>query len=115
MQRKLEIYEPTVMAGLLLWLFAYRLILRLWVRRRLSVWAIFLLGAGSGLLTAGGEAMYFRLAMGIDPMLILSADLSLDVGLRPGWVVFAVGLAVTVLAAGRDLARRLAPARLRPA
>jgi methionine sulfoxide reductase heme-binding subunit len=94
MQRKLEIYEPTVMAGLLLWLFAYRLVLRFSARRRLPVWAIFLLAAGAGLLTAGGEALYFRLAMGIDPMLILSADLSLDVGLRPGWVVFAVGLAV---------------------
>jgi methionine sulfoxide reductase heme-binding subunit len=115
MQRKLEIYEPTVMAGLLLWLLAYRLVLRLWVRRRLPVWAIFLIGAGSGLLTAAGEALYFRLVMGIDPLLILSADLSLDVGLRPGWVVFAVGLAVTVLAAWRDLAKRQAPARLRPA
>jgi sulfoxide reductase heme-binding subunit YedZ len=115
MQRKLEIYEPTVMAGLLLWLLAYRLVLRLWVRRRLPVWAIFLIGAGSGLLTAAGEALYFRLVMGIDPLLILSADLSLDAGLRPGWVVFAVGLAVAVLAAGRDLARRQAPARLRPA
>jgi sulfoxide reductase heme-binding subunit YedZ len=115
MQRKLEIYEPTVMAGLLLWLFAYRLVLRLWVRRRLPVWAIFLIAAGSGLLTAAGEALYFRLVMGIDPLLILSADLSLDVGLRPGWVVLAVGLAATVLAAGRDLAKRQAPARLRPA
>jgi sulfoxide reductase heme-binding subunit YedZ len=115
MQRKLEVYEPTVMAGLLLWLFAYRLVLRLWARRRLPVWAIFLLGAGSGLFTATGEALYFRLAMGIDPMLILSADLSLDIGLRPGWVVFAVGLAVTALAAGRDLAKRQAPVRLRPA
>jgi methionine sulfoxide reductase heme-binding subunit len=115
MQRKLEIYEPTVMAGLLLWLFAYRLVGRLWVRRRLPVWAIFLLGAGAGLVTALGEAVYFRFVMGIDPMLILSADLSLDVGLRPGWVVFLAGLAVTALAAGRDLARRQAPARLRPA
>jgi methionine sulfoxide reductase heme-binding subunit len=115
MQRKLEIYEPTVMAGLLLWLLAYRLVLRFWARRRLSVWAVFLLGAGSGLLTAGGEAIYFRLAMGIDPLLILAADLTLDVGLRPGWVVFAIGLAVTALAAWRELVRRPAPARLRPA
>jgi sulfoxide reductase heme-binding subunit YedZ len=114
MQRKLEVYEPTVMAGLLLWLFAYRLVLRLWARRRLPVWAIFLLGAGSGLFTATGEALYFRLAMGIDPMLILSANLTLAAGLRPGWAVFAVGMAVAALAAGRDLANRQ-PARLRPA
>jgi sulfoxide reductase heme-binding subunit YedZ len=114
MQRKLEVYEPTVMAGLLLWLLSYRLVLRLSARRRLPVWVIFLLGAGAGLATAGGEALYFRLAMGVDPILILSADLSLAVGLRPGWVVFLVGLAVTALAAARDLAKRQ-PARLRPA
>jgi sulfoxide reductase heme-binding subunit YedZ len=114
MQRKLEVYEPTVMAGLLLWLLSYRLVLRLWARRRLPVWAVFLLGTGAGLATAGGEALYFRLAMGVDPMLILSADLSLAVGLRPGWVVFLVGLAVTALAVARDLAKRQ-PARLRPA
>jgi methionine sulfoxide reductase heme-binding subunit len=115
MQRKLEIYEPTVMAGLLFWLLSYRLVLRLWARRRPPVWAIFLLATIAGLATAVGEAVYFRLAMGVDPLLILSADLSLDVGLRPGWVVLIVGLAVTVLAAGRDLAKRQAPARLRPA
>jgi sulfoxide reductase heme-binding subunit YedZ len=114
MQRKLEVYEPTVMAGLLLWLLSYRLVLRLSARRRLPVWVIFLLGAGAGLATAGGEALYFRLAMGVDPILILSADLSLAVGLRPGWVVFLVGLAVTALAAASDLAKRQ-PARLRPA
>jgi sulfoxide reductase heme-binding subunit YedZ len=114
MQRKLEVYEPTVMAGLLLWLLSYRLVLRLWARRRLPVWAVFLLGTCAGLATAGGEALYFRLAMGVDPMLILSADLSLAVGLRPGWLVFLVGLAVTALAAARDLAKRQ-PARLRPA
>jgi methionine sulfoxide reductase heme-binding subunit len=84
-------------------------------RRRLPVWGILLLGTLAGLATAAGEAVYFRVAMGIDPMLILSANLTLAVGLRPGWVVFAIGLAVTALAAGRDLAKRQAPARLRPA
>ncbi|HEX3499538.1 MAG TPA: protein-methionine-sulfoxide reductase heme-binding subunit MsrQ [Stellaceae bacterium] len=115
MQRKLEVYEPTVTAGLLLWLLSYRLVLRVGsARRRLQVWAIFLLGAAAGLATAAGEAVYFRLVMGVDPALILSANLTLDVGLRPGWVVFAIGLAMTALAAGRDLAKRQ-PARLRPA
>jgi sulfoxide reductase heme-binding subunit YedZ len=104
-----------VTAGLLLWLLSYRLVLRVGsARRRLQVWAIFLLGAAAGLATAAGEAVYFRLVMGVDPALILSANLTLDVGLRPGWVVFAIGLAMTALAAGRDLAKRQ-PARLRPA
>jgi len=116
MQRKLEIYEPTVTAGLLFWLLSYRFVLRRYgERRRLPIWAVFLLGLAAGLATAAGEAAYFRLGLGIDPALILSANLTLDVGLRPGWVVLAVGLAVTALAAWRDLAKRQAPARLRPA
>jgi sulfoxide reductase heme-binding subunit YedZ len=116
MQRKLEIYEPTVTAGLLLWLLAYRLVLRVrGERRRLPLPGIFLLGLAAGIATALGEAAYYRLAMGIDPALVLSANLTLDVGVRPGWVVFAVGVAVTAMAACCDLVKRRAPARLRPA
>jgi methionine sulfoxide reductase heme-binding subunit len=116
MQRKLEIYEPTVTAGLLLWLLSYRLALR--VRgesRRLPILGVFLLGLAAAIATAVGEAVYFRLAMGIDPVLILSANLTLDVGLRPAWVVFAIGMAVTAMGGWRDLAKRQAPVRLRPA
>jgi methionine sulfoxide reductase heme-binding subunit len=116
MQSKLEIYEPTVMAGLLAWLMFYRLIAgRYGARLRVPVWAIFLLALCAGIATAAGEAAYFFLAMGVDPSRILAVDFSLAVGIRPGWIVLAVGLAATGLAAWRGMAKRPAPVRLRTA
>jgi methionine sulfoxide reductase heme-binding subunit len=116
MQRKLEIYEPTVMAGIFVWLMGYRLIAsRYGERRRVPVWALFLLASSAGIATAAGEAAYFFLAMGVDPSRILAVDFSLAVGIRPGWIVLAVGLAATGLAAWRGMAKRPAPVRLRTA
>jgi methionine sulfoxide reductase heme-binding subunit len=116
MQRKLEIYEPTVMAGIFVWLMGYRLIAsRYGERRRVPVWALFLLASSAGIATAAGEAAYFFLAMGVDPSRILAVDFSLAVGIRPGWIVLAVGLAATGLAAWRGMAKLPAPVRLRTA
>jgi sulfoxide reductase heme-binding subunit YedZ len=66
-------------------------------------------------LTALGEAIYFWLAMGAPIDLVLQANLSLDTGLRPGWVVFVSTAAVALLGWARTTfwpskARRLRPA-----
>src|SRR5690348_15829511 len=50
-------------------------------------------------LTALGEAVYFRLAYGVDPMRVFDANLSLDTGLRPAIIVLALGLFVTAVGA----------------
>ena len=116
MQRKLEIYEPTVMAGLFGWLMFYRLLARVpGENRMLPLSFVAALGLAAALATAAGEALYFRLVLGIDPALILAADLSLAAGLRPAWIVLAIGAAVTLAAAWRGLAKRRSPARLRTA
>ena len=115
LQRKLEIYEPTVTAGLFAWLMGYRILVRLHGESRLlPSGLVALLSLVAALATAAGELAYFRLVMGIDPALILAADLSLEVGLRPCWVVLAIGAAVTIVAALRAWRKR-APARLRTA
>jgi sulfoxide reductase heme-binding subunit YedZ len=107
MQSKLEVYEPTVMAGLCAWMMGHRLIARSYGEgRRIPVWATAALSLLVALATAGGEAVYFRLGLGIDPTLILAADLSLYAGIRPAWVVLIVGAGVTVIAALRGTARR---------
>ena len=107
-QSKLDVTQPTVMAGLLLWLMAYRL-MDAWVgaRGRLPLWAIVSLAPVGGVVTALGEALYFWLRNGVDPSRVLLANLSLDAGLRPGWTVFAIvsGLAL-VAALRRDPANR---------
>jgi sulfoxide reductase heme-binding subunit YedZ len=107
MQSKLEVYEPTVMAGFFAWMMGYRLIARSYGEaRRIPVWATAALSLLAALATAGGEAAYFRLGLGIDPTLILAADLSLDAGIRPAWLVLVVGAGVTALAALRGAAKR---------
>src|SRR5438477_479694 len=62
------------------------------------------LGLAVPVLTALGEAVYFWLALGVDPMRVLSANWSLVVGWRPAAIVLALGLAVTAIGAGRALA-----------
>ena len=56
------------------------------------------LGTVAGVLTFGGEALYFWLKSGIDPMRVLTADLTFRLGPRPGWVVLAIALAVPLAA-----------------
>lgn len=107
MQSKLEVYEPTVMAGLFVWMMLYRLSADHYGdARRIPVGATAALSVIAAIATAGGEIAYFRLGLGIDPMLILAADFSLDAGIRPAWIVLAVGAAITAIAALRGAVKR---------
>lgn len=110
-QSKLEVYEPTVMAGLFLWLMAYRIVAAARRDRHVPLWAVPSLGVLAAVLTTAGETAYFWLRSGADPVRVLAVNFSLDTGLRPGPVVFGVGMAITAIAALRLLPRR--PATLR--
>jgi len=110
MQAKLEIFQPTVVAGLFVWMMLYRIVH--WtmpdLRRKsgeIPVWAIALLGIISAGLTFFGEAFGLYLARSIDPMLVLAPnfdpEFNWEFGVRPGWYVFAAGLIVTLIAAVR--------------
>jgi len=111
MQSKLDVWEPTVMGGAFLWLMGYRLLA--WPQKnRVPVWQLGLLAVAVGLLTALGESLYFWAVNGIDPLRVLPANLSLMAGLRPSWVVLAMGLAVALLGSGRSYWKQRA--KLRP-
>ncbi len=115
-QSKLDEWEPTVMAGLLLWLLGYRLLAwRFGVRGHLPLPWLAGLSLAAALTTALGEAVYFRLAFGAPPLRVLQADFTLATGIRPAAVVLAIGLAVTAAGALRAaqaaLARRVGRAR----
>jgi methionine sulfoxide reductase heme-binding subunit len=111
MQSKLDLWEPTLMAGILAWLIFYRLLARpIGARTRLSLVGVAALGVGVALLTASGEAAYFWIAYGADPLLVLAANGSLDTGVRPAVVV----LALTAAIAGAGALRRLATPRPEP-
>ena len=106
-QSKLDLWEPTIMAGLLFWLLSYRVLARLvGVRGRLANSWLGGLSVGAALITAIGETVYFKLAFGVDPTRVLQADLSLATGVRPAAVVLAVGMLLTAAGAIRALSTR---------
>jgi sulfoxide reductase heme-binding subunit YedZ len=116
MQSKLNVQEPTVMAGLLLWLLGYRLVGALGkANRRAPARAALLLALAAAALTALGEAAYFWVAMGVDPAQVLAAHLAFDIGIRPAWVVAGIGAAVALVAGASQALDALADRRLRPA
>ncbi len=106
-QSKADVWEPTIAAGLLGWLLFYRLAAHYaGTRRAAKPMSLGLLSLASGILTALGEAVYFWLHNGIDPLRLLNAYLTLDTGVRPGWIVLAGGLAVTAAAIVRAMVDR---------
>jgi sulfoxide reductase heme-binding subunit YedZ len=114
MQSKLEVWEPTVMAGIYLWLIGYRVLARfVAVRGRVPLLWVGALGVAAAVMTAGGEAFYFWIAYGADPLRVVAANWSLDTGLRPAPVVLALAFAVTAAGALRALIASAAKRRPR--
>jgi sulfoxide reductase heme-binding subunit YedZ len=98
MQSKLEVFEPTWMAGIFVWLLLYRFLHWRFPRQDefplaviASTW--FLVGA----LTFLFEAFGFWLAFRAPPLMVLAADFNFRTGIRPGWYVWGVGLLVTAI------------------
>lgn len=104
-QSKLDVTEPVLMAGVLVFLLAYRIVFRL----AGEVGPLRLLGvvALSALLTAAIEVAWYGLATRVNPWLVLEANVSFALGPRPMWWILGGGLALVVLA---QLSGRLRPA-----
>lgn len=115
MQSKLDEWEPTIMAGVFLWLMGCRLASWRLGRGKLPLKVAAGLSVAAAVLTALGEAAYFWVSMGAPFGLVLMANLSLETGLRPAWVVLIGTGAVAVLGSVRALLRRPGKARLKPA
>jgi sulfoxide reductase heme-binding subunit YedZ len=95
LQKKLEIYEPVLMAGLTLWLFGYRLARRF--VGHVDLPQLIGLAVGSSMLTASLEAGWFAVKTRVDPRRVLEANLMLDLDmLRPAWWVLVITLLIAV-------------------
>jgi sulfoxide reductase heme-binding subunit YedZ len=104
MQSKLDLWEPTIIAGIYAWLMGYRLLVKLaGVRGKLPLGWVAALSLAAPVLTALGEATYFWIALGVDPARVLAANWSLVAGLRPAAVVLGLGVTVTAIGAARAL------------
>lgn len=103
MQSKLDEWEPTIMAGLLAWLMAYRLLSRRHTTSLgLPIWLLGLMSLFIATVTALGEAIYFWAGNGVSPLLVLPANLSLDTGVRPSLVVLVIGVFICAIGAIRS-------------
>ncbi len=112
MQSKLNLYEPVLMAGFLVWLLAWRVLL--WRNGEVAPLHILLLAGAVAAATAAAEATIYMFTSGVDARRLLLAHFDVDMEVRPAWWLLAAGLAVA--AAGtwrykpaRARARRISP------
>jgi sulfoxide reductase heme-binding subunit YedZ len=104
MQSKADVWEPMWMAGLFTWLMAYRVLQ--WSRKRGGAPSLFwLVGLAvfATVFTAVGEAIYFWALMGVDPSIVIGVNFGTMAGVRPSWIVLAVGLATVLLGAAASV------------
>jgi len=113
-QSKLDLYQPVLMAGFLIWLLAYRALYRR--NGEVTPLHLVLLAGGAAAVTAIGEALIYFFTSGVDARRILLAHFDIDMEVRPAWWVLAAGLAVAAVgfwrqkpARQRASARRISP------
>ncbi len=92
---------PVFVAGLFGWLMAYRLLAWWQGKGDLSTLSLLALAVAVSLLTFAGEAIGIGIAFHVSPLRVLDTAFDFDAGVRPGWLVLAAGLAVTLLDAVR--------------
>lgn len=98
MQSKLEVFEPTVIGGIFIWLMLYR-VLHWWFPRNtefpMSVIAASWFAVGG--LVFVGEAIGFWIAFHAPVVRVLALDFNFRAGIRPGWYVWGVGALITAI------------------
>ena len=108
-QTKADVWLPTFVAGLFVWLMGYRLLAR---RREPSTWSLLGLAGVASILVFAGEALGIGLYYGVSPLLVLQSTLEFDLDVvRPGWLVLGAGLCVVVLDLVRSWRRKPRPRR----
>lgn len=106
-QVKADVTEPLVMGGMFVWLMGWRLLARKdLLRPGIASVVLVLLAVVAAAASAGAEAIYYHLKVGVDLMRVLATNWSWGIGLRPAWVVGGAGLAVALAAALRPLWNR---------
>lgn len=112
-QAKLVVTEPTVFAGLLIWLMGYRVILwRAGLRTATQPLVLAGLAIGAAALTMIGEAAGYMIFTPVNGMEVFGANFTFAAGMRPGWYVLIFGATVALAAFMR---RRFSPAPRRVA
>jgi sulfoxide reductase heme-binding subunit YedZ len=113
MQSKLEVFEPTVLGGIFIWLMLYRILHWAFPRQgEFPLWVIAATWFAVGAFTFLAEAVAFGIAFHAPVGRVLETDFTFRAGIRPGWYVWAAGVLVLLIGIARSPA--LAGARLAP-
>jgi sulfoxide reductase heme-binding subunit YedZ len=115
LQKKLDIYEPTLMMGLLSWLLAYRALYK-W-RREVGLASLVVLALFSTLFTMLFEALWYGMLTGVPLSRVIALNFMFMVDIRPAWWVLAASFVVCAayLAAQWLWPREPARMKLQPA
>lgn len=108
-QTKADITVPIFVASLFVWLMGYRLLAWWQDTNDLSTLSLLALSIVVTMLTFAGEAIGIAIAFHVSPLRVLNTIFDFDVGIRPGWQVFAAGLCVVTLDAVRARTARRTP------
>ena len=115
LQKKLNIYEPTLMMGFLFWLLGWRVLNRYW--RDTGFVSLIVLAIVAAILTAIFEAGWYGVLTGVEFIRVLEFNFTFDFVITPVWWVLAAGVAIGFASLGAQWLwpRQPARARLRPA
>ncbi|GAB2175699.1 protein-methionine-sulfoxide reductase heme-binding subunit MsrQ [Dongia sp. agr-C8] len=106
MQSKQNVSEPLVVAGLFLWLMAYRLVYWLSSAERAGALSTLAgLGVFATLATALGEAAYYHFRSNAPFLRVLEPNFTFHAGIRPAWVVLGIVTTIVIVAAWRQWQR----------
>lgn len=96
-QTKADVWVPTFVAGLFVWLMGYRLLTR-WRKGAASALSLTGLAAAVSVLVFAGEAIGIALYYKVSPLLVLESVFEFDPAMiRPGWLVLGAGLCVVLI------------------
>jgi sulfoxide reductase heme-binding subunit YedZ len=96
-QTKADVAVPTFVAGLFLWLMAYRLLVWWQDTSELTTLTLLALTLAISILTFAGEAIGIGIAFHVSPLRVLDTVFDFGAGIRPGWQVLGAGLCVVAL------------------
>lgn len=114
-QTKADIWVPTFVAGLFVWLMGYRLLMR-WQKGPPSALSLLALTVIASALVFAGEAIGIGLYYNVSPLLVLQSTFEFDLDMiRPGWLVLGAGLCVVLLQIVQAWRQRSARAPAKPA
>jgi sulfoxide reductase heme-binding subunit YedZ len=96
-QTKADVWVPTFVAGLFVWLMGYRLLMR-WRKGAASARSLAALAVVASALVFASEAIGIGLYYKVSPLLVLQSVFEFDLAMiRPGWLVLGAGLCVVLI------------------